>query len=89
MPKYIYEGKVYPNYLSGTGYLMDRRTAVLLYQTALTTPLLHLEDVYITGTRMEEVRTAQEILKISFGQFLRGFLSGKILQEKNFWATNC
>lgn len=48
-PKYMYQGKVYPNYLSGTGYLMDRKTAILLYQTALTTPLLHLEDVYITG----------------------------------------
>lgn len=49
MPKYMYPEKVYPNYLSGTGYIMSIDVASKLYQTALTTPLLHLEDVYITG----------------------------------------
>ncbi|KAL2717977.1 hypothetical protein V1478_011853 [Vespula squamosa] len=49
MPKYMYPEKVYPNYLSGTGYVMSIDVAFKLYQAALTTPLLHLEDVYITG----------------------------------------
>ncbi|XP_050591532.1 beta-1,3-galactosyltransferase 1-like isoform X1 [Bombus affinis] len=48
-PKYMYSGKIYPNYLSGTGYVMSLDVAFKLYHAALTTPLLHLEDVYITG----------------------------------------
>lgn len=48
-PKYMYPEKVYPNYLSGTGYVMSVDVAVILYETALKTPLFHLEDVYITG----------------------------------------
>ncbi|XP_011250495.1 beta-1,3-galactosyltransferase 1 [Camponotus floridanus] len=48
-PKYMYAEKTYPNYLSGTGYVMSMNVALKLYQAALITPLLHLEDVYITG----------------------------------------
>ncbi|KAG7188669.1 hypothetical protein KM043_008292 [Ampulex compressa] len=48
-PKYMYSDKTYPNYLSGTGYLMSLDVAHKLYQAALRIPLLHLEDVYVTG----------------------------------------
>ncbi|EEB10287.1 beta-1,3-galactosyltransferase, putative [Pediculus humanus corporis] len=48
-PRYLFSEKVYPNYLSGTGYLMDRHTALDLYEAALEIPYLHLEDVFITG----------------------------------------
>lgn len=45
----MYSGRVYPNYLSGTGYVMSADVVTRLYKAALKTPLLHLEDVYITG----------------------------------------
>lgn len=48
-PKYMFSEKTYPNYLSGTGYVMSLDVASKLYESALSTPLLHLEDVYITG----------------------------------------
>lgn len=48
-PKYIYHKTYYPNYLSGTAYLMSRDVARKLYSAALSTPIIHLEDVYITG----------------------------------------
>ncbi|XP_043288700.1 beta-1,3-galactosyltransferase 1-like isoform X2 [Venturia canescens] len=48
-PKYMFSEKTYPNYLSGTGYVMSLDVAEKLYDAALSTPLLHLEDVYITG----------------------------------------
>ncbi|KAF7994003.1 hypothetical protein HCN44_011272 [Aphidius gifuensis] len=48
-PKYMFSEKTYPNYLSGTGYVMSLDVADKLYKSALSTPLLHLEDVYITG----------------------------------------
>lgn len=48
-PHYMYQGAVYPNYLSGTGYVMSHDVVSRLYQAALKTPLFHLEDVYLTG----------------------------------------
>ncbi|XP_058797909.1 beta-1,3-galactosyltransferase 1-like isoform X2 [Phymastichus coffea] len=48
-PRYMYAERTYPNYLSGTGYVMSFDVAERLYKAALSTPLLHLEDVYITG----------------------------------------
>lgn len=49
MPKYMYSEKAYPNYLSGTAYVMSLDVAARIYKEALRTPILHLEDVYITG----------------------------------------
>ncbi|XP_049807392.1 beta-1,3-galactosyltransferase 1-like isoform X1 [Schistocerca nitens] len=48
-PRYMYPGRVYPNYLSGTGYVMSNDVMKRLYKAALQTPLFHLEDVYVTG----------------------------------------
>lgn len=48
-PQYMYGKRVYPNYLSGTGYLMTLDVAKKLFETTLTTPIFHLEDIYITG----------------------------------------
>ncbi|XP_065332402.1 beta-1,3-galactosyltransferase 1-like [Cloeon dipterum] len=48
-PKYMFEGRRYPKYLSGTGYVMSARVVKKLFDAALHTPLFHLEDVYITG----------------------------------------
>lgn len=48
-PKYMYPDRVYPNYLSGTGYVMSSVSIGRLYKAALSTPLFHLEDIYITG----------------------------------------
>ncbi|XP_076765487.1 beta-1,3-galactosyltransferase 1 isoform X2 [Xylocopa sonorina] len=62
-PKYMYSEKVYPNYLSGTGYVMSLDVAFKLYHAALTTPLLHLEDVYITGlcAKRAKIRPANHL----------------------------
>lgn len=49
-PKYMYRKRNFPNYLSGTGYVIEAtRTAKDLYNAALHTPIFHLEDVYVTG----------------------------------------
>ena len=45
----MYPGDVYPEYVSGTGYLMSYSTASILFKTALSVPVFHMEDVYITG----------------------------------------
>lgn len=49
-PKFMYRRKVFPNYLSGTGYVMEAtQISKELFQAAMRTPLFHLEDVYVTG----------------------------------------
>ncbi|BET02427.1 unnamed protein product [Nesidiocoris tenuis] len=48
-PKYMYPHQHYPNYLSGTGYVLSRDVAYKLYEAALKTPIFYLEDVYLTG----------------------------------------
>jgi len=49
VPKYMFAERRYPNYLSGTAYLMSRQALAALYQASLDSPLFHLEDIYITG----------------------------------------
>nr|XP_026483867.1 beta-1,3-galactosyltransferase 5-like isoform X2 [Vanessa tameamea] len=48
-PRYMYGGRVYPRYLSGTGYALSAPAARALYEAALRTSYFHLEDIYITG----------------------------------------
>lgn len=49
----MYDRKTYPNYLSGSGYVFTMDTAEKLYNASLETPLLHLEDVYVTGKTIQ------------------------------------
>lgn len=49
VPSYIFGEKAYPNYLSGTGYVMSTDIIADLLRMAETTPFFHLEDIYITG----------------------------------------
>jgi len=56
VPSYMFSGKRYPNYLSGTAYLMHRNTASKLFQASLDTPIFHLEDIYITGILSSKVK---------------------------------
>ncbi|CAD6228439.1 GSCOCG00012041001-RA-CDS [Cotesia congregata] len=46
---YMYGEKIVPNYAVGHGYIMSSDVGLILYKTALTTPVVHLEDVYLTG----------------------------------------
>ena len=54
-PYSMYPGDVYPEYVSGTGYLMSYYTASILFKTSLSVPVFHMEDVYITGILPSEV----------------------------------
>lgn len=57
-PNYMFKEKVYPNYLSGTAYLMSRSTALVLLEAAAEVPIFHLEDIFVTGllSRTVEIR---------------------------------
>jgi len=56
VPQYMFAGKRYPNYLSGTSYLMAKTTVAKLYNASLDTPMFHLEDIFVTGMLSARVR---------------------------------
>ncbi|KAH8284521.1 hypothetical protein KR018_002907, partial [Drosophila ironensis] len=56
MPAYMYAPAAYPRYLSGAGYLLSIDVVQRLYEAALNTTLVYLEDVYITGLCAERAR---------------------------------
>lgn len=58
-PSYMFPGKVYPNYVSGTAYVMTIDVVPKLFYTALETPLFHLEDVYLTGICSQRVNVSR------------------------------
>ncbi|XP_067000408.2 beta-1,3-galactosyltransferase 5 isoform X2 [Anabrus simplex] len=49
VPEWLYSQDVFPDFVSGTAYLMSRVAAKKLYDAALDTPLMPLEDVFLTG----------------------------------------
>ena len=48
-PKYMFRDGKYPNYLSGTGYVISGDIIERLLKAALSIEYFHLEDVFITG----------------------------------------
>lgn len=49
VPKTQFEGDVFPDYLSGTGYVMSRDVVPKLLEVSYNLPFLVMEDVFITG----------------------------------------
>uniref|UniRef100_T1JIK3 Hexosyltransferase n=1 Tax=Strigamia maritima TaxID=126957 RepID=T1JIK3_STRMM len=62
-PSSMYRENVYPNYLSGTAYVVSRDLIRPLFKTALETPFFHLEDIFITGicARKNRIRPQDHI----------------------------
>lgn len=59
-PNYMYSGEFYPDYLSGTAYVMTFEAAQRLYKGSLSTSLFHLEDVYLTGFVAEKIKLKRQ-----------------------------
>ena len=49
VPRYMYRKRLFPQFLGGSGYLVDREDAECLLRTSQVISIIHLEDVYITG----------------------------------------
>lgn len=58
-PEEVYNKLFYPDYLSGTGYVMARSLVHPLYNTALETPFFYMEDIFITGICAEKLKIAR------------------------------
>lgn len=48
-PQFMFGGKEYPDYVSGTGYVISGALVPKLFESAILVPLFHLEDVFVTG----------------------------------------
>lgn len=55
-PGYMFSGEYYPEYLSGSAYLMTISTLKQLYVESLNTPLFHLEDAFLTGFVAQKIK---------------------------------
>ena len=48
-PQFMFTGNEYPDFVSGTGYVMSGALIPTLFNKSLQVPLFHLEDVFLTG----------------------------------------
>ena len=49
LPPRFYPLNIFPKFLSGSGYVVSTSLAPILYQCAIKTPYLNLEDVFLSG----------------------------------------
>ncbi|XP_037573188.1 beta-1,3-galactosyltransferase 1 isoform X3 [Dermacentor silvarum] len=49
VPPFVYTHHTYPDYLSGTGYVISGDVVGPLFRAALDTPFFFMEDIFITG----------------------------------------
>lgn len=49
LPSRFYPLNIFPKFLSGTGYVFSNSISQMLYQCALKSPFINLEDVFLTG----------------------------------------
>lgn len=59
-PSYMFAGEYYPDYLSGSSYVMSYNSVQSLYKESLRTPLYHLEDVYLTGIVAKRIKLKRQ-----------------------------
>uniref|UniRef100_A0A1I8QF63 Hexosyltransferase n=2 Tax=Stomoxys calcitrans TaxID=35570 RepID=A0A1I8QF63_STOCA len=93
MPYYMYQKDKYPPYLSGSGYLMSMDVVPRLYEAALNTSLIYLEDVYVTGMCAEKAhlqRRHHPLFNYSKSKHrctLRGMISMHKLRVEDMYAS--
>jgi beta-1,3-galactosyltransferase 1 len=65
MPYDIFPGSVYPPYALGWAYFLSGNIIHSLYKTALSTPLVHVKDVFLTGVVAKKLN----ISPVRFGPY--------------------
>lgn len=80
----MFGGEYYPSYLSGTAYVLGEEAIPKLFQKSLTTPLFHLEDVYITGIVASRLKLKRQHHPLFFYSTTKDLcaLKGMISQHK-------
>ncbi|RUS91280.1 hypothetical protein EGW08_000992 [Elysia chlorotica] len=71
-----YKPKFYPNYLSGTAYVMSGTAALSLYEATLKVPIFWMEDIYVTGMCAAFARIPLISNQKLFSPFKRTNISG-------------
>lgn len=93
MPYYMYTKDYYPTYLSGSGYLMSMDVVPKLYEAALNTSLVYLEDVYVTGMCAEKANIPRHHHPLfNYGRYkhactLKGMITLHKLKNDDLYAS--
>jgi beta-1,3-galactosyltransferase 1 len=53
VPRYMMSNDIFPDYVSGIGYVMAFESVKVLFAQSIETPILYLEDAYMTGVVAE------------------------------------
>ncbi len=56
----MFNEREYPDYVSGTGYVLSGQLIPNLFESSLKVPLFHLEDVFVTGLVARKAGVAPE-----------------------------
>lgn len=56
----MFEGKLFPDFVSGTGYVMSAALVPAMFEMSLQVPLFHLEDVFLTGIVAQKLNLTPE-----------------------------
>lgn len=67
-PHYMFNGREYPQMVSGAGYLMTSGAAECVYREVLKLPFFHLEDVLLTGFARQVSLSQRSKSRISGGK---------------------
>lgn len=55
-PRYMHISNSYPGYLSGVVYLLRTDVIPLLLHMSVTTPIIHMDDAYVSGVLLRQLR---------------------------------
>lgn len=55
-PRYMHISGSYQGYLSGVAYVMQTHVIPRILHMSLTTPMIHMDDAYITGILLKTLR---------------------------------
>lgn len=83
-PIYMYQSEVYPRYASGTAYVLHHEAAAAVFRRAFHVPLLHLEDVFVTGI----LATSVSVVPVHSNRFVRHWRSFESLHIPNDSSYN-
>jgi len=69
MPTYLYPLELYPDYLEGYCYLMSASVALGLYDEAYSIPIVHIEDVFLTGALIIIIIFSSSTCRVLYGLY--------------------
>ena len=85
---YIYAAKHYPGYFNGASWISRTSILPLLLKASLTTPMIHIDDAYITGMLPKEVGIIPRNIRLMtvYEENHGPCITKQRVSQNNFWV---